>query len=291
MERLKYLVQDEWSSRPFDSNPMPELMGIIESLPVVNKGATVLLSCSKLNIIRRFVGLWKNGDFSKIYSEGEERFSFWDKNLKKGGIELPFDVYHAIINIDIGNASSHQWQWMRGVFGAIGSLYFPKIGYYLLLRFAPKTTVINRVKVLFENTDFNVGTRKRDCSTELMLRNQEHVVTFLANIGLVRSSLAIEETAIMRSMKNRANKLVNCDSANIDKSLRAAQKQLALFEEIERLNLEDELPSELQELMDVRRANPSASLRELGQYLSRPVSKSTVEYRWRKLEALLNRTH
>ena len=83
MERLKYLVQDEWSSRPFDSNPMPELMGIIESLPVVSKGATVLLSCSKLNIIRRFVGLWKNGVFSKTYSEGDERFSFWDKNLKK----------------------------------------------------------------------------------------------------------------------------------------------------------------------------------------------------------------
>lgn len=291
MERLRYLVQDEWSSRPFDTNPTPELMGIIESLPSVSKGAVVLLPCSKPNTIRRFVGLWKNSDFSKIYTEESEKFFFWDKKSKKGGIELPFDVYHAIINLDLGNTSSHRWQWMRGVFGAIGSLYFPKIGYFLLLRFVPKTTIIDRVKTLFKSADFNVGMRKRDSSTELMLRNQEHVVTFLANIGLVRSSLAIEETAIMRSMKSRANKLVNCDSANIDKSLRAAQKQLALFEEIERLNLEDELPAELKELIDVRRANPSASLRELGQYLSRPVSKSTVEYRWRKLETLLHRTH
>lgn len=291
MERLRYLVQDEWSSRPFDPNPVPELMGIIESLPTVSKGATVLLPCSKLNIIRRFVGLWKHSELSKIYLEGYDRLFFWDKNLKKGGIELSFDVYHAIINIELGSASSYQWQWIRGVFGTIGSLYFPKIGYYLVLRFAPKATIINRVKILFENADFNAGMRKRDCSTELMLRNQEHVVTFLANIGLVRSSLAIEETAIMRSMKSRANKLVNCDSANIDKSLRAAQKQLALLEEAEKLNLEDELSSELKELMEVRRINPSASLRELGQYLSRPVSKSTVEYRWRKLEALLHRTH
>lgn len=289
MERLKYLVRDEWSSRPLDADTTPELMGIVESLPATKQGSIVLLPCSRLNVIRRFVGLWKQSNLSKTHPEGQDRFFFWDKNLKRGGIELSFDVYHAIINKGLDDVSL--WQWMRGVFGVVGSLYFPKIGYYLVLRFAPQSTIVDRVRGLFEGAELSTGARMRNRSAELMLRNQEHVVTFLANIGLVRSSLAIEDTAIMRAMKSRANKLVNCDYANINKSLKAAQSQLALLEAVENLDLREELPPELKELVEIRRANPSASLRELGQFFSRPVSKSTVEYRWRKLEILIHRTH
>jgi DNA-binding protein WhiA len=91
----------------------------------------------------------------------------------------------------------------------------------------------------------------------------------------------------VRSIRERANKIVNCDSANIEKSLAAARAQLSMVDALDERGLWDEVPPALAELAKARRANPSASLGELGQILSKPVSKSTVEYRWRKLEFLI----
>jgi DNA-binding protein WhiA len=120
-----------------------------------------------------------------------------------------------------------------------------------------------------------------------MLRNQEQIVTCLLKMGLVKSSLILEETAIVRSIRSSVNKVINCDSANISKSIDAAASQLALIDRIDSEGLWDRLTPVQVELASIRRANPSASLSELGQLLTKPVSKSTVEYRWRKLESVI----
>ena len=90
-------------------------------------------------------------------------------------------------------------------------------------------------------------------------------------------------------MRNRANKLVNCDSANINKSLAVAQNQLQTIKKLETQGLVETLPEHLKELVFLRKENPSATLGELGQFLSRPITKSTVKYRWRKLEEVLRK--
>jgi len=81
--------------------------------------------------------------------------------------------------------------------------------------------------------------------------------------------------------------LVNCDSANIKKSLLAAERQLEECRQVVAYGLMEILPRELQELVRVRLQHGSASLQELGQLVQRPVSKSTVEYRWGKLRRLV----
>lgn len=77
--------------------------------------------------------------------------------------------------------------------------------------------------------------------------------------------------------------IVNCDSANIRKSLEAAARHIALSKRLVEMNALEYLPDDLKELVVLRLQHPSLTLKELGQMLSRPVSKSTVEYRWNKL--------
>lgn len=120
------------------------------------------------------------------------------------------------------------------------------------------------------------------------MRDQRQIATFLSRLGFVQSVLALEETAIYRSMRSHANKLVNCDAANISKSVRAAQDQMSLIRKLEEIGAVEDLPDILKELVAARKANPSVSLRAGAKYV-RPISKSTVEYRWRKLENILNK--
>ena len=125
--------------------------------------------------------------------------------------------------------------------------------------------------------------------TEYMIRDIEGVVTILSRMGLVRTSLLLEDKAVIRSVRGMANKMVNCDAANIASTLAAARLQIALVNAIDEKELWSKLPPQLAEIARVRRENPSASLRELGQILSKPVTKSTVEYRWKKLEAVIGK--
>ena len=150
-----------------------------------------------------------------------------------------------------------------------------------------RNATAERLQGILKSAGFVLGVRKKSAQREIMVRDQQQIVTFLLRLGFVHTALALEETAIYRSMRSHANKLVNCDAANINKSLEAAQNQMKLIRELEEHNFIDELPDPLKELVYARKRNPSISLKELGQSLPRPISKSTVEYRWRKLENML----
>jgi DNA-binding protein WhiA len=81
--------------------------------------------------------------------------------------------------------------------------------------------------------------------------------------------------------------MTNCDRANIGKTIEAARLQMRLVETLDERGLWGEISPRLAEVARTRREHPSASLGEIGQILSKPVSKSTVEYRWKKLGAFL----
>ena len=93
----------------------------------------------------------------------------------------------------------------------------------------------------------------------------------------------MEDMAIMRSMRDRANRIRNCDTANIKRTLKVAEEQTALALEIRDAGLIERLPPALRQLVEARLGNPEASLAELGEGLSPPITKSTVKYRWQRL--------
>ncbi|MBR1417551.1 MAG: DNA-binding protein WhiA, partial [Synergistaceae bacterium] len=184
-----------------------------------------------------------------------------------------------LLNLALNSQAS--WPWMRGLFGSCGSFYLTKSGFYLVLRIINEAVALKAEKFL---NNKKWSRRYFRGAHELILRDQEEVVTFLSNIELTGAALALEHKVIMRLMRDQANKASNCDTANIMRATQAAFKQIELAKKfMNDAELINNLPDKLRELVIIRLENPEANLSELGEKLSPPVSKSTVKYRWAKL--------
>ncbi|MDR1021144.1 MAG: DNA-binding protein WhiA [Synergistaceae bacterium] len=287
MPEIKNVIWDEFIGLPTKA-PRAELSGFLEALPKSGGQGTASFACPSPVVGRRLLKLWNSlneRSFSgKITARG--RPIELNRKLGRAFFVLPEGILRDIVAGAAHESGSERWAWFRGLWGGCGALYLPQSGYYMTLR--PHGEAPGRKATALLSAE-GIALRKRVVRgrAEYMLRDQERIVTCLLRMGLVKSSLLLEETAIVRSIKNRVNKVINCDSANISKTVDAAAAQLAMVDTVDSCGLWDHLTPAMAELAYMRRLNPGASLAELGQMLSKPVSKSTVEYRWRKLKTLL----
>lgn len=287
MIAAQHKVWDEWSRIKNTDAPKDEIGGILGGMQHTERGAELLFTSRRLFVVRRLMRLWNESELGSPQGGGIHIIA-----TQSGKVTFSADRRAAVEIYTIMASTSRRtrnWNWVRGIFGSCGSLNTPKTGYYLAIRPPEGSGAAERVQAILKSCGFTVGVRKKLAIREITLRDQQQIVTFLLRLGLVNAALALEETAIYRSVRNRANKLVNCDAANINKSLETAREQLQLIRRLEALGIAEELPSPLYELVLARKKNPSITLKELGQTLPRPISKSTVEYRWRKLENMIKK--
>jgi len=118
------------------------------------------------------------------------------------------------------------------------------------------------------------------------LKGAEPIVTFLALVGAHRALLRTEDVRIIKSMRNDVNRIVNAETANLQKSAEAAVSQVEDIRYLAENHGLDDLPPALQELAQLRLDHPDVSIRELGEYADAQLSKSAVYHRIRRLEAL-----
>jgi DNA-binding protein WhiA len=118
------------------------------------------------------------------------------------------------------------------------------------------------------------------------LKGAEPIVTFLALVGAHRALLRTEDVRIIKSMRNDVNRLVNAETANLQKSADAAISQVEDIRYLSDLHGLTWLPPALQELAQLRLDHPDVSIRELGEYAAPPLSKSAVYHRIRRIESL-----
>lgn len=281
MERVDTILWDEWVNGGLSdkSKNEAECSGIVEGIFVTRKMNYAVLASLRLWVFRRLYAIWKHTRWSDINFSSYMRVP----EKKKGRVKLilPSDLYEDISGARVS------WAWLRGVFGGCGSIFWPKNGYHLVFRvkndkLCDKLTSFLNVKGIRHTARAHMG------SYEIQVRNHDAILTILAGMELMKTSLIIEEKAIIRSVKSRANMQVNCDTSNIQRSLKAAERQLYISNLLLEANLVDDLPQNLRDLVLARLNFPSATLREIGQILPKPVSKSTVEYRWNKLETMVN---
>ena len=121
------------------------------------------------------------------------------------------------------------------------------------------------------------------------LKGAEPIVTFLALVGAHRALLRTEDVRILKSMRSDVNRLVNAETANLQKSAEAAIAQIEAIRVLKATRGLDTLPPALRELAALRLEHPEASLRELGELAEPPLSKSAVYHRIRRLEELASR--
>ena len=171
------------------------------------------------------------------------------------------------------------WSWLKGLWGSTGGLYFPKTGYYL-------TLIVSDAELSQKARGFlaETGLAWSEHRNEFTLRNHDDITTFLYNAGMESGALDFEGMTLIRSARNKANLVRNYDTANIARSVKAANEQKRIAEKILESGLIDSLPENLREVLRMRLANPDLSLEELGSRLNPPVAKSTVNYRWNKIK-------
>ena len=174
------------------------------------------------------------------------------------------------------------WSWLKGLWGSSGSLYFPKSGYYLAF-IVSNTETANVLSRALKLTGLTWNVHRNEFS----IRNHDDIMTFLCNAGMPSGALDFDATVMMRSVRSRANRESNCDSANIARAMRAAAEQSEVAQKVIDEGLLVQLPESLRELVELRLEYPDESLAGLGKKLSRPVTKATVNYRWSRIKELL----
>ena len=117
----------------------------------------------------------------------------------------------------------------------------------------------------------------------LYIKEGEEISKFLAFIGANSSVLKFEEIRVIRDMKNNVNRKVNCETANLNKTINAAVKQIDAIKKIKARGNFENLSENLREIANLRLENPDASLVELGQMLKNPIGKSGVNHRLNQL--------
>lgn len=287
MQKFSSVMWDEWITSLPDkaSEAEAESSGIMGSLYPAFSSRNVSLRSSRLWVFRRLRRIWPMTAWSTLIDLATMLRIPRDMRGKVA-VDLPRDLYETITGDRKKILRSKEaWNWLRGVWGNTGSLYLPKSGHYLLFRSHDIGFIDDINNFLFKN-GIKVSRRSKDGYSESILRDQEMIVTLLTRFRLYNSSLVLEQRTMVRAMRDRANKLVNCDAANIRKSLEAAQKQISIARSLKDNGMYFNLSKDLQEMIDLRMEYPSLTLTELGQFLEKPVSKSTVKYRWKKLQLL-----
>ena len=117
----------------------------------------------------------------------------------------------------------------------------------------------------------------------LYLKEGEDISKLLAFIGANKAVLKFEEIRVLRDMRNNVNRIVNCETANLNKTINAALKQIDDIKYIKKMNKFNKLSKGLQEIANLRLNNSDTSLIELGKMLDNPIGKSGVNYRLKSI--------
>ena len=172
--------------------------------------------------------------------------------------------------------------FIRGAFLAGGSITDPAKRYHLELVTDHKS-VAGECFVLLREMGFTPKETTRHGHYVIYFKQSEAIEDLFTTIGAPQAALALMSAKVEKDMRNAVNRRVNCDSANADKIVSAAQTQLEHIRALERGAGLDALPEELRDLALLRIANPEASLTDLAALSDPPLSKSAVNHRMRKL--------
>lgn len=193
-------------------------------------------------------------------------------------------MFQSHITNEIKKSDEKTRAYLRGAFLASGSVNNPETSRYHLEISSIYEEHNQDICDLLNQFDLNARTLERRNGYITYLKGAEKIADFLTLIGATNSMLKFEDVRIVRDMRNSVNRLVNCETANMNKTIDAASKQIDNIHFIETTVGLQSLPEKLQEIAELRIQNPEISLKELGEMIpSGAISKSGINHRIRKI--------
>ena len=256
-----------------------ELIGYL-----ISKNATVIKNSvryateSEYNI-NRFSKLLKNLNIdNNIEFDGKSFIiTFKVKNLIEE-IEVK-DKYLELKYKNIEN-ENYKRAIIRGAFLGAGSINNPNKTYHLEINLSTK----NNMQFLYDIIkQFNINCKKLENKNSIYLKEGEEISLIIALIGANSSVLKFEDIRVQKEMSGKVNRIVNCQTANLNKTLNASVEQIDAIRKLQQSNKFNKLDDNLKEIALLRLEYPDMSLLELGQKLKVPLGKSGVNYRLKRI--------
>lgn len=235
---------------------------------------TVALQYARL--IKEMTGWKKESDLSLSLITGKDKL---EQLLDSLGTSFDREVP----DLSLIRCQFCPWSFVKGVFLSCGTITSPGNSYHMefLLRneawasaFADFLTELGAPPKLTERRNGLYGVYYKD---------SENVVDILGHFGANRAAFRLLDVKIYKDLRNNANRVANCEAANIGKTVAASNEQMRAIERIIASGKAEELPEELRQTLDLRAAFPNATLLELAAMHQPPITKSGVNHRLKRL--------
>lgn len=230
-------------------------------------------------------------EFDVIPPAGEGKGSFLLEDPDK--LRTVFDTFglerdsSISLHINFAHLEEEHCQaaFFRGAFLAGGSVTDPGKSYHLEL--ATSHAAVGRESIaLLQEVGFTPKDTQRKGNHVTYFKQSDHIEDFLTTIGAPVSAMEIMTAKLERDLRGSVNRRVNCDAANLDKTVEAARWQMEAIYRLEERGMLEDLPEKLKEAVDLRMAHPELTLAQLAELCTPPVSKSALNHRLRKLAQL-----
>lgn len=232
-------------------------------------------------LVRKKMQLKKNNVYICRIRDGAKPL-LKDLLILTGTFEFKNEISPALIEKDCCKRA-----YLRGAFLAGGSVNNPETSSYHLEIFSIYKEHSEALVDLMNTYHLNAKSIERKSGYIAYLKEAEKISDFLGVVGAHVGLMKFEDVRIIRDMRNSVNRLVNCETANLNKTIGAAQRQVNNIEFIQKTIGLDQLPERLQEVARLRLEHQDITLKELGELVTgSKVSKSGVNHRLRKIEEI-----
>lgn len=234
-------------------------------------------------MVRRNRQLKKNNNYLIVVADTKiTKRILKDVGLIIDGVNSNYNVRYRIPDSLIEKRCCKR-AYIRGAFLGGGSISNPEKSYHL--EFVTNSEDhSNDLLEIINSFDLNSRVVTRKDNFVIYLKEGEQIVDILNIIGAHQALLKFEDIRVFKDVRNNINRIVNCETANLSKTINASIRQVENIEYIDNRIGIDKLPKNLQEIARLRLENRDASLKELGTMLKSPVGKSGVNHRFRKIE-------
>lgn len=200
------------------------------------------------------------------------------------------EVREEVINLKMWDNSLPQDEQIarlciREAFVKSGFINDPNKEYHLEMLFKQRKKA-EEIKQILNSFTINAKIIKKGKNIMLYIKEGEEISKFLAIIGANKAVLKFEEIRVVKDARNNINRIVNCETANLNKIINVSLKQEQDIKLLKQENEFKKLSENLKELAELRLKNQDASYEELGELLKKPIGKSGVNHRLKKISEI-----
>ena len=255
-----------------------------ENAAIARRMYTIIKKLYHLNVellVRKKMRLKKNNVYICRVREGAREL-LADLEIVSESFEFNHTIAESLIP-----ENDEKRAYLRGAFLAGGSVNNPETSAYHLEISSLYKEHGEALADLMNYFELNAKTIERKKGYVTYLKEAEKISDFLSLVGAYQAMLKFEDVRIVRDMRNSVNRIVNCETANLNKTIGAALRQVENIRFIDNAIGLDQLPEKLREIARLRVEYQDVTLKELGEMVSTgAVSKSGVNHRLRKIDEI-----